>query len=193
MMRHAPLFVDRCQVTSSSASARFRIGRKTSTVRFDGVAPDRKTAGEAFVSLARVLAMGSGRMVVSTHPMSRECRKRSTALAAPSLALFPRTQHPVRVLAPPRWRIPSAPLERRVAAFFSGGVDSLDLLLKHADIIDDLVFVRGFDVPLDDASRNAEVLGPVRAIAAEAGKRLLVVETNLRAFSDIHADWTWFV
>ena len=189
----APLIVHRCQASSTSASARFRIGRKTSVVRFDGVAPDGRTAGEAFVSLARVLTMRSGRMVASTHPVSRECRRRSDAYAAAALALFPRTQHPVSLLALLRRRIVNAPRKRRVAAFFSGGVDSLDLLLQHADTIDDLVFVRGFDVPLEDTSRTGEVMRPVRAMAEAAGKPLLVVETNLRAFSDAHADWTWFV
>ena len=137
--------------------------------------------------------MGSGRMVVSTHPVSRECRRHSDAYAAAAVALFPRTLHRVPLVALPRSRIPGAPQKRRVAAFFSGGVDSLDLLLQHAETIDDLVFVSGFDVPLEDTSRTAEVLRPVRAVAAAAGKPLLILETNLRAFSDAHADWTWFV
>lgn len=192
MARQAPLLVDRCRTTGTSAQARLRIGDHSATVHFDGVAPDRASAPDAFVSLALILAMGTGRPVVSPHAVGRETRRRSAAFAAVALTLFPDSQHAVRLLAPPRRRGPDRGDHRRVAAFFSGGVDSLAMAVDHDDLIDDLLYVRGFDVPVQDVERNEEVLGPVRDAAAAVGKPLLVLDTDLRDFSDPHADWTWF-
>lgn len=190
--RQTPLVVDRCRSTPTSAQARLRIGDHAATVRFDGVAPHSASVPDAFATMARILAMGTGRPVVSLHPVGSEARRRSDAFAAVALTLFPDSQHPVRLVAPPRRRAPALGDDRRVAAFFSGGVDSIALALDHHDLIDDLLYVRGFDVPLDDVARNEEVLGPVREAAAAVGKPLLVLDTDLRTFTDPHADWTWF-
>ncbi|HET7573654.1 MAG TPA: hypothetical protein VFJ99_00920, partial [Solirubrobacterales bacterium] len=78
----------------------------------------------------------------------------------------------------------------RVAAFFSGGVDSWAIVLENPQVTD-LIFVRGFDLALGGSD---EVLGePVedrlREAAAELGLTLHVVSTNLRQMSDRLAIW----
>ena len=66
-----------------------------------------------------------------------------------------------------------------VGCFFSGGVDSFYSAVEHRDEITHLVFVNaGFDRP------DALALENVRAAAAELGKPLIEVETNLRSFSN---------
>jgi hypothetical protein len=94
---------------------------------------------------------------------------------------------PVEVLA--EQREPSAPQGSGVACLFSGGVDSFYTALKHRDEITHLVFVHGFDIDLADGRRRAAALSTVREVAEQMGKQLVEVETNLRSFSDSHADW----
>ena len=100
----------------------------------------------------------------------------------------------VAVSAPARAQPPTQP-NGRVAAFFSGGVDSWSTILNHPEITD-LIFVRGADLLLGTPVHEAlveEVESRLRAVAAELGKRITVVETNLRQFSDPLARWeTYF-
>src|SRR5262249_39799935 len=75
-----------------------------------------------------------------------------------------------------------------VAALFSGGVDGYFTALRHLDIsaaedgtvIDDLVFVRGFDIPLAEQDGYEKTVRALRHAAEELGKHLVVVATNLR-------------
>jgi hypothetical protein len=79
----------------------------------------------------------------------------------------------------------------RVAAFFSGGVDSWATLLANPDVTD-LIFIRGHDlVPGAEHHRElaGEVEGRLRAAAAELGLPLHVVHTNAREFSDPRVRW----
>lgn len=79
----------------------------------------------------------------------------------------------------------------RVGAFFSGGVDSWSTIVTHPEITD-LVFIRGIDLLLGDERHQGlveEVDARLREVAAELGKRITVVETNLRRLSDPLAPW----
>ena len=79
----------------------------------------------------------------------------------------------------------------RVAAFFSGGVDSWSTILAHPEITD-LIFVRGIDlVPgaAHQAGLAEEVEARLREAADALGVPLHVVETNLRELSDQLACW----
>jgi hypothetical protein len=100
----------------------------------------------------------------------------------------------VRLSAPAREQ-PPAPPTGRVAAFFSGGVDSWATLLTEEGITD-LIFVRGTDLMLDSADHQRlvdEVQAVIAEVAGEVGKQLTVVETNLRSLSDPLTPWdTYF-
>jgi hypothetical protein len=96
----------------------------------------------------------------------------------------------VEVSAPAR--VPSGPTgSGRVAAFFSGGVDSWSTILHHPELTD-LIFVRGIDL-LPDAAHQTELADVVEArlqeAAAELGLPLHVVSTNIRELGDRFADW----
>jgi hypothetical protein len=86
-------------------------------------------------------------------------------------------------------RDPDVPEGSGVACLFSGGVDSFYTALKHRDEITHLVFVHGFDIDLADNRRRGAAISTVREVAERMGKELVEVETNLRSFSDSHADW----
>jgi hypothetical protein len=72
--------------------------------------------------------------------------------------------------------------ENRVGLFFSGGVDSFYTFLKHQDEITDLIFIRGFDIPLTDHVLLKKTSEVIREIGLNFGKRVIEVETNLRLF-----------
>jgi len=79
--------------------------------------------------------------------------------------------------------------ERGVGCFFSGGIDSFYSALKHREEIARLVFVHGFDITLGDTPLRAKVATALHQAAAEMGKQLLEVETNVRDLLDVYTDW----
>lgn len=101
------------------------------------------------------------------------------------LASWYRDLRPVRVEAPTR-RL-EAPAGRGIGSFFSGGVDSFYSAL--APEITHLVFVHGFDIPIDDHELADKALSSARAAAHELGKELIEVRTNIRRFSDRSSHW----
>ena len=74
------------------------------------------------------------------------------------------------------------PKENRVGVFFSAGVDSFYTFLKHQDEITDLIFIRGFDIPLTSQVLLKKTSEVIREIGLKFGKRVIEVETNLRSF-----------
>jgi len=101
-------------------------------------------------------------------------------------------RRPIRVRAEPAdVPGPGEPAPEKIGLFFTGGVDSFFTLFHYDALaaahpewrqrpVDDLVYVWGFDIPLahqDACDRKQAILGRV---AAEVGKRLVMVVTNLR-------------
>lgn len=84
---------------------------------------------------------------------------------------------------------PPAGSPRGVGCFFSGGVDSFYSFLKHREEITALIFVHGFDIKLARSALRERVSRVITEVAAELGKPLIEVETNLRDFSDRDALW----
>jgi hypothetical protein len=71
------------------------------------------------------------------------------------------------------------PAGARKAAFFSGGVDTFYTVLSNPDI-DDLILIRGFDLPLQDDAVYDRVVGRLNQAASELGKELITVAINFR-------------
>lgn len=72
-----------------------------------------------------------------------------------------------------------------VGCFFTGGVDSFHSVLANRDRLTHLVFVHGFDVPLEGLpALRADVTEHVQTAALELGLPLIEVETNLHDLSD---------
>jgi hypothetical protein len=69
--------------------------------------------------------------------------------------------------------------QRRVGAFFSGGIDSYYTFLRHQDEISTLIFIHGFDIQLDRHAFRHRMSQSVREVASSFGKELIEVETNL--------------
>ncbi len=99
----------------------------------------------------------------------------------------------VEVEAPPRAETPTSPTGR-VAAFFSGGVDSFATILGNPEVTD-LVFIRGVDILPRLAHQDGladQVEERLLEAAAELGKPLHVIETNVRDLSDPLIRWECF-
>lgn len=78
---------------------------------------------------------------------------------------------------------------RGVGCFFSGGVDSLYTFFKHEQAITTLVYVHGFDVKLGNHGLRKKVADALHAFAAQTGKQVIEVETNLRDLTDPYGEW----
>jgi len=85
----------------------------------------------------------------------------------------------------------------QTAVFFSGGVDSLFSTLRYSEGaplssppgIDDLIFVWGFDIPLQNGEAFARVRDSFKRASAELHKELVDVATSLRTTYWRLADW----
>jgi hypothetical protein len=100
----------------------------------------------------------------------------------------------VEVRAPARAPAPSSSPSGRVAAFFSGGVDSFAAIVANPQITD-LIFVRGVDILPRLSHQDGladEVETRLREAAEELGKTLHVIETNVRDLSDPLIRWECF-
>lgn len=67
------------------------------------------------------------------------------------------------------------------AVFFSGGVDSFYSLLREGEEFSHLIFVHGFDIPIQDEVRYKAFEPALYQIARECGVTPVIVRTNLRS------------
>jgi hypothetical protein len=102
---------------------------------------------------------------------------------------FPELHQTVIVTKPSQ--SPAEAPDRKVACFFSGGMDSFYTCLKHQDEIDMLIFVRGFDIRSTDEDVWDHIAPSIRAAAHELGKPLLEVSTNIQLLTDLHFNWVY--
>jgi len=62
---------------------------------------------------------------------------------------------------------------------FTGGVDAFYSLIKNSEKIDNLLYVWGFDIPLNEENFYNEVQQHLSSAAADFGKEIVLVKTNL--------------
>ena len=97
------------------------------------------------------------------------------------------------VIGPPRAQEATG----RFGAFFSGGVDSFFTLLRRETerarnpygVIDDLLVVHGFDVPLADAAAFERLRTSLQRVADDMGKTLIAIRTNFRLTKFRDVEW----
>lgn len=91
------------------------------------------------------------------------------------------------IAIPTRPNTPSS--QKRVGAFFTGGVDSFYTFLKHHDEITDLIFAHGLDIKLKDTVLREKVSKKIHEIASEFGKNVIEIETNALELFDYYVNW----
>src|SRR5262245_33471063 len=86
------------------------------------------------------------------------------------------------------------PQPEEIGCFFSGGLDSCYSVLKNLNDprqskISHLIFVDGFDVPIDNLSLAAKVSSRIQRLAGALGLNLIRCSTNSRQLTDLFASW----
>lgn len=84
-----------------------------------------------------------------------------------------------------------APLvsQKRVGAFFTGGVDSFYTFLKHNEEITDLIFAHGLDIKLNDTVLRKKTSDMIHNVANAYGKNVIEIETNVKELLEYYVDW----
>jgi polysaccharide pyruvyl transferase WcaK-like protein len=174
-----------------------RVGGETRTVWFRTESAVTPTA-DAALAACLMPAMRHGGALTMTEPVSPRVKRNQLEFQAIQAAWSRNWEfgdpplEQVEVRAPVREAEPAP--TGRVAAFFSGGVDSWSTILDNPDLTD-LIFVRGIDI-LSRAEHQAgladRVEARLREAAAQLGLDLHVVDTNLRELSDPLVRWEAF-
>ncbi|MBC8097400.1 MAG: hypothetical protein H7Y43_16465 [Akkermansiaceae bacterium] len=95
---------------------------------------------------------------------------------------------------------PAPARENRTGLFFTGGVDSFHSLFDFEEpgasagvvkkaVVDDLIYVCGYDIPLRDRAALDRKARTLANIARELGKNLVIITTNLRETRLRKLDW----
>lgn len=81
--------------------------------------------------------------------------------------------------------------EEQTALLFTGGVDSFYSLLHYSGLprISHLVYVEGYDIPLENEGSLTAKRLTLQRVASARGLRLTLVRTNLRRTSFRNLDW----
>ncbi|MEO8030881.1 MAG: hypothetical protein ABJC74_10505 [Gemmatimonadota bacterium] len=83
----------------------------------------------------------------------------------------------------------------RTGLFFTGGVDSFfsslhyDATSEPREVVDDLLFIWGYDLPLSNRPAFARKAEALNRIAGQLGKRAVLLATNLRETRLGRLDW----
>lgn len=80
-------------------------------------------------------------------------------------------------------------ISQKKGTCFTGGVDSFYSLMKNKSTIDTLIYIHGFDIPIDNLELRNEVSQHLKYISKKTKKSLIEIETNLRQFTDDFAGW----
>jgi hypothetical protein len=165
-------------------------------VRFWGDIPENSAGPPVEPALAAVLlaAMTTGGELSLPGPLSPRLRRALPDLqavlewiAAECPAPNPPLR-PVSIQSPPGQIEAPSTAPSGVGVFFSGGVDSWLTLLANPDVTD-LIYVHGFDIPIDEPEVSATVERRLADAAERCGKRLRVVRTDLRTLLDPCVSW----
>ena len=151
--------------------------------------------GDAFVVALLLPAMAAGADLEIDAPLSTalvESLAHIQELLVGWNAHNPWTRlHRIRVSGDGNSVTPPGP--DRTGLFFTGGVDSMYSLRharRHVDHdVDTLLFVEGFDVPLDAPALAASVRRRLMAVSDAAARQLVTVRTNLRQLTDQVLSW----
>lgn len=79
---------------------------------------------------------------------------------------------------------------KRVASFFSGGVDSFFTLMKYKNQLTDIIYIYGFDIRLDDWPRRKAIHSMGNAVAAELGLNFIEIESNFGKVIQDYGSWS---
>lgn len=184
MEAHAVRFERSGAVTRCEAAIHSEATRQSSfTVRFDFDTPldTPETSGDPWLAALLLPAMFSGEPLEIRAAVSERLLRRAADAQTILSSWWPGFLKKVPIVARQVLAVPARPEDSGpTASFFSGGVDSWYTLQKHNGTIRQLLTVKGFDLPFNDREVWPEIVRANREIAADLGKELVCVETNIR-------------
>ncbi|MBL4820579.1 MAG: hypothetical protein JKY98_06270 [Gammaproteobacteria bacterium] len=137
-----------------------------------------KQRGDPYIAALLLPAMQTGEPIElpSSYPVSPKLLRGITQLQQIYQCWFPHLK-PVEIHA----EVTTTDANRSgVASFFSGGVDGAYTLLSHQKEITHLVFAQGVDIQVDNQPLYQQALEKNEELAAELGKTLIPIQTNIR-------------
>lgn len=152
-------------------------------------APDEQTIGDAFLASMLPVAMARGEDMVIDAPVSAKLLEGIETIQSTLFSWYPDVLKRVSITAAAEVSV--APTGSKTFSCFSGGVDSFSTLIKNRDSIDTLAFVEGFDIPLANIVLSRRVKETVHAVAADFGKDVAILSTNLKTFTDKEVNWAF--
>jgi hypothetical protein len=167
-----------------SVAAALRVGKRAHRVRIEA-GGELSPHADAFVAAALAPAMQLGIPMESVGPVTPRLLDRLPRVQRMLHNWWPHLRE-IPIRAPVREPMTRAP---GVAAFFSGGVDSLHTAVTHREELDALVFIAGFDLPLGEPDRLELVAEGVRRMAVTLGVPLVEMRTDVRYFQHPYASW----
>lgn len=185
--------VQNCRVIERNGACRFEAEVSSQATRQERFVPGIEvhypvaafpTLGDVWLLALLVPSMYAGEDLRVEAPVSRRILRAARELTRMFGRWHPKILRPVEIEAPQLLPSPAHDENGRTATFFSGGLDSWYSLQRDQDSISALITVKGFDLPTGDRALWPELLRRNREIAAELGKELVVVETDLRQFVD---------
>jgi hypothetical protein len=146
---------------------------------------DLPETGDPWLVLMLPLAMSSGEDISLPSPIDPHLLENIQGMMRFWHAAYPKLT-PVRIDAP----VCTAHRRsgNRHGIYFSGGIDSTFSLSRHdklatgcgSDIVDDLIFIAGLDIPISNTDEIEMAQERLSRIAAAHDKHLLRIGTNLR-------------
>ena len=173
--------------TTDSISSAIRFRGADHPVNFSASPGPCSAGADPFLPLGLVTAMRTSRTLRLEAPVSAALHQGLDRIQTELLRGDP-TLSRVLVSAPVRGPEAEA-RDRGNGAFFSGGVDSFYNLINRSEQISHLIFVGGFDIPLEDQLRHRIALDLAKQVAMHFGKDLIHVTTDLRSFTNGRARW----
>ena len=173
--------------------------RRSFTLEWAVPAGDRDalvTTGDPFVGALMLPAMRLGEDLVIEGSVSPKMLVGVQTIMDMYMAWMPRLR---RISIVPQGAADPAPTPRASkGVFFSCGVDSFYSLLKDMDghgvgnPISHLVLVHGFDINLKNRALFDQLATSARAVADATGRKLFLVETNVRDLSEGLVPWAFY-
>lgn len=167
------------------ASASISMNDKTYQLKFKVSEGPLAENSDPFLSAALFPAMKVGQPLHVSGPVSPKLLEATQTMQDVYHKWFPEFQK-ILIQADPWLSNRNSPTGE-VGAFFSGGVDSFYTLLRHNDEITKLILING--IMFEDPSQRPKITKEIQRVAQELGKSLIVVEVNIREFSDQYTYW----
>ncbi len=174
-------------------------GRPVEQIWFDveeRFASGLSTTGNPWITALLPVAVTLGESLEISLPVDAKLREGVEALMGVWSGWFPGKYRPIRITCDvtPSSRPDQA---ARTATLFSAGVDSFYTLLRHEPggsahdklVIDDLLTVWGFDIPLSNGDAFEALHRNIVTVAEAAHKTPVTIATNLRESGWSVANW----